>query len=124
MPSEVPPQPPYTGPYDDKFDHEVNRVLKESHGWRWNLLAIWILLFSIAVILGLLANQHRVNDIQQSRVESCKRTYQSFKDVFKPFVSKHPTEVERARLQAFNALLDSKIQGCDKQVKPKPKDGQ
>lgn len=66
-------------------------------------------------------NKHRIEDIQRSRVHSCKQTYESFRIVFGPFIrpKKVRTPKENADLAKFNGIIDKQKQQCVTQTKPK-----
>lgn len=90
---------------------------------RWALTA-WILLV-LAVCIGFWrveglsrANKHRVAEIQQSRYESCRVTYESFHVIFDPFF---PPPDKRTASQIrdfkkFDKIITSKIKQCRTQV--------
>lgn len=65
-------------------------------------------------------NQHRVNDIQNSRVKSCKRTYEGVREIFAPFFPKkhHRTKTEKANINKFNHTITFLRNRCSKQTRP------
>lgn len=67
-------------------------------------------------------NLARVGEIQESRVASCRQTYESFREVFKPFVPQKLTKpyspIERRTIQ-FNRTVDELKRRCDTQTEPK-----
>lgn len=82
---------------------------------------ITLLFFAIAVGFSLVvvSNRHRINDIQQSRTESCKRTYVGIREVFKPFVPpKAATQEQQNRIDAFNNGINRLIAQCERQTSP------
>lgn len=66
-------------------------------------------------------NRHRVEDIQRSRVHSCRQTYESFNQVFKPFFrpAKLQTPKEKHDLAKFKAIIKRLKSKCVTQTKPK-----
>lgn len=67
-----------------------------------------------------LANKDRIKDIQVSRVDSCKKTYEGIREVFTPFFPKHPkTKREIENLEKFNTTINTLKKGCEKQTKAK-----
>lgn len=83
------------------------------HPWRWRALTLWIAVFTAAVIFGL-------TDIQSSRLSSCKRTYSSYLEVFRPFFPKGDVITWPARQQkSWNKLTKNVNElkaACDKQI--------
>lgn len=67
-------------------------------------------------------NQRRIEEIQDSRLRGCERTFESFRLVFKPFIrpAKLQTPIEKKNLAKFNAVIDRLKGKCAKLVKPKP----
>lgn len=64
-------------------------------------------------------NNKRISEIQQSRIESCKLTYQAFGKVFEPFYPRPPrTPEQQAQIDKFNGIIASFLRGCEAQVKP------
>ena len=62
-------------------------------------------------------NHLRISEIQDSRVESCKKTYTGISDVFRPFFPKEPlTDAQRERLEQFNTTIVGLKNGCNRQV--------
>lgn len=86
--------------------------------WR-NLAVIALLLAAAATWYGYRINTrrvddnlHRVSDIQQARVDSCKRTYEAFRQVFKPFAQHSPP----GDVRKFNHRIDALKAGCGVQT--------
>jgi predicted PurR-regulated permease PerM len=64
-------------------------------------------------------NSNRIHDVQQSRVESCQKTYEGIREVFKPFFPQHPTNKQQIdNLEKFNTTINKLKAACDKQTKP------
>lgn len=65
-------------------------------------------------------NQHRVNDIQNSRVKSCKRTYEGVREIFSPFFPKkhQQTKKEKINIHKFNHTINFLKNRCSKQTRP------
>lgn len=114
-------------------------VIRRRNKWKWRLLGIWIILMSAAVIWGYYANQsriddnqkinqrqindnkNRINDIQDSRLSSCKQTFEGIREVFKPFEPKKgekSTPEQRRNWIKFNNTIDKLKAKCSAQVKP------
>jgi hypothetical protein len=67
-------------------------------------------------------NAQRITDVQTSRVESCKTTYDGIRKVFKPFFPAHPTNKQQIEnLEKFNTIINGLIKKCVIQTKPKTK---
>jgi hypothetical protein len=65
-------------------------------------------------------NATRIQEIQKSRVESCKLTYIGIKKVFTPFAPLPPrTEQQTKDLEKFNRTINALVKTCVKQTKPK-----
>lgn len=65
-------------------------------------------------------NRARINDIQNSRVESCKRTYEGVRDVFNPFIPPPSARTKRqqADIDKFNKVINKLKKGCVTQTRP------
>jgi hypothetical protein len=62
-------------------------------------------------------NTNRIHDIQRSRVESCQRTYEGIRQVFKPFFPDPPrTQKQIDDLEKFNTLINKLKNKCDQQT--------
>lgn len=93
---------------------------------RW-LFYGWLILFSLAVGYSIrenrtLAQQNRdrITDIQESRLASCKSTYQSFHAVFDPFFPPkgHRNAKQRSDIKKFNKIITAKVATCRRQITP------
>lgn len=49
------------------------------------IMIVWMIALTIIVIFMVTANRQRIDDIQTSRINSCRATYRSFPEMFKPF---------------------------------------
>lgn len=68
-------------------------------------------------------NETRIADIQASRVDSCKQTYTSIHDVFKPFFPPKPRKkAQQDLLDKFNNKIKELKLGCTDQTQPHPGD--
>jgi len=68
-------------------------------------------------------NQKRINEIQVSRVASCKKTYTGIHEVFEQFFPPPPrTAQQQSDLRKFNSTIINLRQGCVEQTKPKKKE--
>lgn len=64
-------------------------------------------------------NTNRINEIQDSRVSSCKTTYRGIRKVFSPFFPPSPrTEQQQHDVNQFNRIIHDLVDGCGKQTKP------
>lgn len=64
-------------------------------------------------------NKNRIEDIQRSRLESCKTTYEGIREVFKPFFPKEPrTQKQQDALDLFNKKIIELQLKCVRQVSP------
>lgn len=78
------------------------------------MLTIWILGFTIFSLYLFIENGYRVNDIQKGRVASCQKTYESIRDVFKPFFAppNNRTQEQTDQIRKFNNTIDARKAGC------------
>lgn len=103
---------------------EVRKEMDRIRRWRrW--VTRWIVIFSILVIVGQWQNQQdsqhnkeRIADIQHSRVLGCQATYNSIREVFKPFFPPpgHRTAKQKHDLAKFNAIIKRHKVHCRRQV--------
>ncbi|MDQ5821955.1 MAG: hypothetical protein M3540_10990 [Actinomycetota bacterium] len=98
-----------------------------NYRWRWRLLTFWVIGFTALTVYaldqnrGLIAeNKQRITDIQQSRIASCRQTYEGVRDVFRPFFRppKERTAKERRDVEKFNRTVDRLKRRCDLQTQP------
>ena len=86
----------------------------------WGNLAVLALLLSCGVAtLSWIANNSRIDDIQSSRVESCERTYEGVREIFRPFFRppEKRTRKQRRDVAKFNRTVDRLKARCDVQTK-------
>jgi hypothetical protein len=109
-----------------EFEKRVAEILHKKHKMRWRGLTAWILAFTFVVIVmyrsnrDLVAqNQARINDIQTSRVESCKAnyngTYEVISSLFPPVKVRSIEQAER--LSKLNETIKKLKLRCKKQVR-------
>jgi hypothetical protein len=101
----------------------INR-LHRSSVLKWRALTAWIIVFSIAAISLYLANRHRITDVQDSRVYSCEKTYQSFPEMFRPFFPREQSDWTPEQVTNFNKLTtraNELAKRCRHQVSPSRK---
>lgn len=110
------------------FEVRVAEVLHQKHRWRWRALTIWIILFTLTVIVMYRSNHHlvgenrsRIADIQKSRIDSCQANYEGIRKVA---ISLYPPAKIRSVAQAESlSKLNQTIKGlksrCAKQTKLK-----
>lgn len=99
---------------------------------RWRLLAVWIIIFTIAILYLVMSNRHttskihnlvianqaRIADIQKSRLDSCKTTYSVIQTLIRASASNR--HFNKAQQKRFNEFLNlANPNRCEKQVKPK-----
>jgi hypothetical protein len=82
------------------------------------LLAV-LVWFEVQTLDLIRENRHRISDQQASRVFSCQQTYESFRDVFGPFLPKHPRGKQRRDIEKFNRIIDRKKAACARQTSAK-----
>lgn len=91
-------------------------------------LITWIIVFTVYQIYNGISvrhvgqeNKHRIIEIQQSRVHSCSTTYESFRQVFKPFFPPpgHRTAKQKRDLAKLDRIINKHKSKCVKQVQPK-----
>lgn len=127
----------------DGVERRKNSGRRGRDKWFRRVVIIWIILFTgvtgyairiqrenandfkhSATRLAALsiANKQRISDIQQSRLESCKSTYNSFHTVFDPFFPPKTkrTEKQKKDLLKFNRIIAKKVRECRVQVSPPP----
>lgn len=107
----------------DEEDNEIFPAYYPVHIWRWRAMTVWIIIFSVVVFWALAETRHlshennaRISDVQQSRILSCRQTYESIRQVFAPFTPTKPTPQQEKNLKLFNQLIVSKKQQCVQQV--------
>lgn len=100
---------------------ETTAAVRRRNKWKWRALSVWIVLVSVAWIIAWTANQNRIHDIQKSRVASCQKTYESFKEVFAPFFppEKKRTKEQQNNLDKLNKVVDRLKLRCTIQTKVK-----
>lgn len=66
-------------------------------------------------------NRQRIAEQQQSRIASCRQTYESFNEVFKPFFPppKKRTQEQRDNLQKLSDRVDELKKNCSVQTRPR-----
>lgn len=65
------------------------------------------------------ANTNHIAMIQQSRVSSCRKTYNSIHEVFEPFFPKKPrTRAQQELIDRFDHRVHLLVMGCTKQTAP------
>lgn len=77
------------------------------------------LALGVLLVLGWVANSHRIHEIQSSRTVSCERTYEGIREVFRPFFRPpdKSTPKEKADQLKFNITIDRLKKNCSKQTK-------
>lgn len=90
----------------------------------WDNLATASILGALAVLacgfyLIVHNNDARINDIQKSRIESCRRTYEGVRQVFQPLLPprKKQTPKQRSDIDKFNTTVNNLKHGCVKQIR-------
>jgi len=94
--------------------------------WAWEHLAVIALLLSVVANTYLYSstrdlaaeNQNRIAEIQQSRVDSCRRTYEGVREIFRPFLQPGQTPQQAASWEKFNQSIDTLKAKCKAQTKP------
>lgn len=86
------------------------------------LMAFAYLVIGVGISSSFYANGNRVSDLQRSRVESCERTYEGVRLIFKPFLPPAGTRTPKQQrdLKRFNDRVDNLKARCDEQVKGAP----
>lgn len=68
-------------------------------------------------------NRERIGDIQRSRVESCERSYEGIREVFRPLFPRSDDPAtprnELNDLATFNRTIDRLKAGCAQQISTK-----
>lgn len=105
------------GERGEKGDHGQTgeagpKRVEPIHPWRWRLLTVWILgtMFALGWIF---------HDLQQSRIQSCKKTYHAQTEIFRPFFPKNPATWTARQRSDWNKLLRTTnrlANGCGHQV--------
>lgn len=76
-------------------------------------------LYAISTGIGIYAyfsNHDRINQIQASRLESCRRTYASFAQIFDPFIPKNQTPAAEKKTDEFEAIIARLERRCAAQI--------
>lgn len=98
---------------DTPYYVAINRKIRLS----FIILTIIFFLILVGFAIVAIANQRRVDDIQDARVESCERTYAGVGEVLKPFFPPEPrTDVQQARLDLFLNKIKELQAECPKQT--------
>ena len=94
--------------YDEQRARDIRRI---SIGY-----AILALATGLALWLVVSGNRDRVQDIQQARVDSCRRTYEGVREIFLPFL--HPDEDPKVNrnIRQFNERVDRLKARCGQQT--------
>jgi hypothetical protein len=109
---------------DEKVDRNRSLIirLQKSSRFKWKALAVWIVAFSAVAISLYIANHHRINDIQQSRIESCKKNYSSLPEftrrVFFPREVKSWTPEQRTTSRRMDTTAEALARRCERQTAP------
>lgn len=102
------------------------------HRYRWKALSVWIIVFTLATGYALreareqssaqknnvMQNQQRIADIQKSRTDSCRASYESIREVFTQFFPKNPTRQQRRDRIKFDNKIDELKKRCVRQTDP------
>lgn len=78
-----------------------------------------------ATLLGFMfllrQNRNRIEDIQESRITSCQRTYLAFEEVFNPFFPSKEvaTKKQLDELERFHQQVVKLVGDCQYQTRPK-----
>lgn len=105
-----------------------------SKAWRV-ALGLWMVVLSVVLALALKHtndqadkakelsqdNRQLIISVNQSRLESCRRTYEGVRQVFKPVLPVNPTPKQQSDLNKFNNRIDYLKSQCITQVAVKPK---
>lgn len=92
---------------------------------RTRVLEVWLAVFTLLTVYVLVqasslseANRTRITEIQESRVASCRQTYEGIRDVFRPFFRpiKERTAEEQADIDKFNDAVDQRKAACAQQT--------
>jgi mannitol-specific phosphotransferase system IIBC component len=86
---------------------------------RWQVVTAFVAITAAFVVMGVILKSQQ-DAIQQSRVTSCQKTYESFRDVFSPFFQPPAkrTVQQQHDIDKFNRIIDKKKAGCGRQTKP------
>lgn len=93
---------------------------------RWQIVGAFVAVtagFVIGAVIFAGWNNDRIADIQQSRIASCRQTYEGVRQVFRPFLrppAKRSAK-ERRDVRKFNATVNELKRRCDVQIKRTPK---
>lgn len=81
----------------------------------WHIKRSFIILTCIFFII-LCGFGFMFHNIQNSRLESCQRTYSGIQDVFEVFFSEEPNAVEQKNIDKFNDRIEELRSQCDEQT--------
>ena len=84
----------------------------------WLIAATVVLFLALASlsIAGYFANRNRIADVQESRLESCRASYEGVRQLLRPFFPHHPDAAERAALNRFNRRVEFFKAACPSQT--------
>lgn len=87
--------------------------------WR-NLAVVSLIVASFVAVYAWTNNDNRIDDIQKSRIESCRSSYEGVRQVFKPFFrsKSQRTAKEQRNIEKFNRKVDDLKSTCPEQVEP------
>ena len=89
---------------------------------RWEVVFAFVAVTAAYVIglwLTVHLNNERITDINQSRLESCQRTYEGVRQVFNVFFPDAPKGQEKKDIRKFNRRVDALKRGCERQTATK-----
>jgi len=71
------------------------------HPWRWKLLSLWIILFTLFAFWS-------IRDARHERLKACILTHESIREVFRPFFAGAPP----VSIHKFNTQINSREKQC------------
>ena len=89
---------------------------------RWEVVIAFVMVTASYVIgLWLIVhlNNERIADINKSRLESCQRTYEGVRQVFRVFFPDDPKGEQAQDIHKFNRRVDALKRGCERQTATK-----
>lgn len=122
------------------MEEKPGRLRRSTDAWRLKPVVIAFIVLTLlflAVLIGfavvvtdvktnsnqirtlVISNNNLIKEIQKSRIESCQRTYEGVREVFRPLFPPPPRTKEQSRsLKLFNETIDDLKQGCITQTDP------
>lgn len=105
------------------------RIDQDLHSKRWKALAVWIIIFTVAVGYAIHQNRDLIHqneqeakthnrEVQLSRQHSCEQTYLTIRKIFIPFVKPKKLRSDKEQKQLDRFLYLTRPSKCKVQTNP------